>query len=114
MLTSHFPASCVGIVRNSKRLELARERIISISREIEALYTTHKITRNMVELRNIAQVSLLIVESAMLRKESRGLHYTTDYPDMDEEQLNWIVLSRDPHLSSWDFSVEYQTFSQAG
>jgi L-aspartate oxidase len=104
----------VGIVRNSKRLELARERIISITREIESLYTSHKITRNMVEVRNIAQVSLLIVESAMLRKESRGLHFTTDYPDSDEGQLYWIVLSRDPHLPSWDFSVEYQNFSRTG
>ena len=104
----------VGIVRNSKRLELARERIISISREIEALYTTHKITRNMVELRNIAQVSLLIVESAMLRKESRGLHYTTDYPDMDEEQLHWLVLHRHPESRSWEFSVEHRQFSRAG
>jgi L-aspartate oxidase len=104
----------VGIVRNSRRLELARERIISITREIENLYSSHKITRNMVELRNIAQVSLLIVESAMLRKESRGLHFTTDYPDSDEDQRYWIVLSRDPHVSSWDFSVEYQSFSKAG
>ncbi len=104
----------VGIVRNSKRLELARERIISISREIEALYKTHKITRNMVELRNIAQVSLLIVESAMLRKESRGLHYTTDYPEMDEEQLYWLVLHRHPESRSWEFSVEHRQFNRAG
>ena len=104
----------VGIVRNSKRLELARDRIITITREIETLYTSHRITRNMVELRNISQVSLLIVESAMLRKESRGLHFTTDYPDSDDDQLHWIVLSRDPHLSSWDFSVQYQNFSRAG
>ena len=104
----------VGIVRNSKRLELARERIISITREIETLYTSHRITRNLVELRNIAQVSLLIVESAMLRKESRGLHFTTDYPDSHEDQLHWIVLSLDPHFSSWEFSVEYLNFSREG
>ncbi|MBT8354907.1 MAG: L-aspartate oxidase [Desulfofustis sp.] len=104
----------VGIVRNSKRLELARERIISITREIETLYTSHRITRNMVELRNIAQVSLLIVESAMLRKESRGLHYTTDYPNSNEDQLHWIVLSQDQNVSSWEFSVEYRNFSQEG
>ena len=104
----------VGIVRNSKRLELARERIISITREIESLYASHRITRNIVELRNIAQVSLLIVESAMLRKESRGLHFTTDYPDSQEDQLHWIVLSRDRNRSSWEFSVNYQSFSQEG
>ena len=104
----------VGIVRNSKRLELARERIILITREVETLYESHKITRNMAELRNIAQVSLLIIESALLRKESRGLHYTTDYPDTDNDQLHWIVLSRQPDSQSWEFSVERQQFSHAG
>ena len=104
----------VGIVRNSKRLELARQRIISITREIESLYANHKITRNMVELRNIAQVSQLIVESAMLRKESRGLHYTTDYPDSDSEQMYWLVLSRQPKTQSWEFSVEHHPFTRAG
>ena len=104
----------VGIVGNSKRLELARQRIISITREIESLYANHKITRNMVELRNIAQVSQLIVESAMLRKESRGLHYTTDYPDPDSEQMYWLVLSRQPKTQSWEFSVEHHPFTRAG
>ena len=104
----------VGIVRNSKRLELARQRIISITREIESLCANHKITRNMVELRNIAQVSQLIVESAMLRKESRGLHYTTDYPDSDSEQMYWLVLSRQPKTQSWEFTVEHHPFTQAG
>jgi len=104
----------VGIVRNSKRLELARQRIISITREIESLYANHKITRNMVELRNIAQVSQLIVESAMLRKESRGLHYTTDYPESDSEQMYWLVLSRQPKTQSWEFTVEHHPFTRAG
>ena len=104
----------VGIVRNSKRLELARQRIISITREIESLCANHKITRNMVELRNIAQVSQLIVESAMLRKESRGLHYTTDYPDPDSEQMYWLVLSRQPKTQSWEFNVEHHPFTRAG
>ena len=104
----------VGIVRNSKRLELARQRIISITREIESLCADHKITRNMVELRNIAQVSQLIVESAMLRKESRGLHYTTDYPDSDSEQMYWLVLSRQPKTQSWEFTVEHHPFTRAG
>ena len=104
----------VGIVRNTKRLALARERIITITREIESLYTGHRITRNMVELRNIAQVSLLIIASAMLRKESRGLHYTTDYPARDEAQLHWLVLSRQPEGASWDFTVEQRPFTQAG
>ena len=104
----------VGIVRNSTRLELARERVISITREIETLYSSHRITRNMVELRNIAQVSLLIVESAMLRKESRGLHFTTDYPELSKNQLYWIVLSKDRNLASYEFSVEHRSFCRQG
>ncbi len=103
----------VGIVRNSNRLELARQRIITITREIESLCASHKITRNMVELRNIAQVSQLIVESAMLRKESRGLHYTTDYPESDPAQMYWLVLSRQPNTQSWEFTVEHHQFTQA-
>ena len=103
----------VGIVRNSNRLELARQRIITITREIESLCASHKITRNMVELRNIAQVSQLIVESAMLRKESRGLHYTIDYPASDPAQMYWLVLSRQPNAQSWEFTVEHHQFTLA-
>ncbi len=103
----------VGIVRNSKRLELARKRIITITKEIETLYAAHTITRNMVELRNIAHVSLMIIESARLRKESRGLHYTTDFPETDDTQLHWTVLSKNPAAEPWEFSSEQMKFNLA-
>lgn len=101
----------VGIVRNSKRLELARQRVITITKEIESLYATHALNRNMVELRNIAHVSLMIIESAMLRKESRGLHYTTDYPAPDDTQLLWTLLTREPLSQPWEFNAERRSFS---
>ncbi len=100
----------VGIVRNSKRLELARRRIIAITREIESLYSTHRISRNMVELRNIAHVSLMIVQSAMIRKESRGLHYTTDFPKPVESLRKWTVLSREPTSDAWEFITDHREF----
>ena len=101
----------VGIVRNSRRLELARQRIIAITREIESLYGSHRLTRNMVELRNIAHVSLMIIESARQRRESRGLHYSTDYPGRDESQRTWTVLSRAGDAEPWEFTSERVPFS---
>jgi L-aspartate oxidase len=102
----------VGIVRNSKRLELARQRVIAITREIESLYTAHRFTRNMVELRNLAHVSLMIIESARQRRESRGLHYSTDYPQLDDLQRTWTVLSRERGSEPWEFASERREFSQ--
>ncbi len=75
----------VGIVRNIKRLELARKHINAIFQEIEQHYKDYFVTQNMIELRNIALVSLLIIESALNRKESRGLHYLVDYPESRED-----------------------------
>ncbi len=71
----------VGIVRTVKRLELAKRHIKGIFQEIEEHYRDYFVTPNMIELRNIALVSLLIIQSALLRKESRGLHYLVDYPE---------------------------------
>ncbi len=73
----------VGIVRSGKRLGIARERIRQIQETIERLYREYGVSVDMVELRNIALVSSLVVESALSRKESRGLHYMIDYPDTD-------------------------------
>lgn len=101
----------VGIVRNSKRLDLARQRIINMTEEIEDLCSGHEVTPPMAELRNIAQVSLLIIESALLRKESRGLHYSTDYPESDEGQRLWTVLSRDHSAKPWEFNVAHKSFT---
>ncbi|MBA3008221.1 MAG: L-aspartate oxidase [Proteobacteria bacterium] len=71
----------VGIVRTVKRLQLAQRHIKGIFQEIEEHYRDYFVTPNMIELRNIALVSLLIIQSALLRKESRGLHYLVDYPE---------------------------------
>lgn len=70
----------VGIVRTKKRLELAKKRIKGIFDEIEDLFQEYRVTANMIELRNISLVSLMIIHSALQRKESRGLHYLADYP----------------------------------
>lgn len=70
----------VGIVRTIKRLELAKRHMKAILQEIEQHYRDYFVTQDMIELRNIALVSLLIIQSALHRKESRGLHYLVDYP----------------------------------
>ena len=74
----------VGIVRSNYRLERAYRRMKLIRKEIEDYYRKTKVTVPLLELRNIAENALLIVRSAMRRKESRGLHYTTDYPLTDD------------------------------
>ncbi len=75
----------VGIVRSNLRLERALSRIRVIRHEVESFYRRTKMTEGLVELRNLVTVAMLIIHSASLRKESRGLHYTTDYPKRDEE-----------------------------
>ena len=75
----------VGIVRSDFRLARARRRLEVIALEIEEFYKKTKVTADLVELRNIVTVANLIVFCAMKRKESRGLHYTTDYPNRDDK-----------------------------
>jgi L-aspartate oxidase len=70
----------VGIVRNNERLKRAYKRIELIRKEIEEYYKRTKVNRELLELRNMALIAYLITKSAIMRKESRGLHYNTDYP----------------------------------
>jgi L-aspartate oxidase len=85
----------VGIVRSNLRLERALRRVNFLEKEIEDFYKRTRITPQLLELRNIVVTARLIVASALRRHESRGLHYTTDYPRRDDR--NWkknTVLSK--------------------
>ncbi|BEB99791.1 L-aspartate oxidase [Escherichia coli] len=72
----------VGIVRTTKRLERALRRITMLQQDIDEYYAHFRVSNNLLELRNLVQVAELIVRCAMMRKESRGLHFTLDYPEL--------------------------------
>lgn len=82
----------VGIVRTTKRLERALRRITTLQQEIDDYYAHFRISNNLLELRNLVQVAELIIRCAMARKESRGLHYTLDYPQKLTEATPTILV----------------------
>jgi len=81
----------VGIVRNSDRLQRAERRINLLADEIQEYYSKTRVSNDMLELRNLALVSSLIIRCALQRKESRGLHYTLDYPELDDRATDTIL-----------------------
>jgi len=83
----------VGIVRSNLRLHRALRRIKLIKKETENFYKKTKVTRELIELRNMTLIAFLIIKSALKRKESRGLHYNTDYPNTSKKYLKDTIIS---------------------
>ncbi|WP_180118237.1 L-aspartate oxidase [Acinetobacter sp. YH12096] len=81
----------VGIVRTTKRLQRALHRIEMLNREITEYYQDYQVSKNLIELRNLVLVSEMIVRCAMERKESRGLHFTLDYPEQAAELRKTVL-----------------------
>ena len=87
-----FMWNYVGIVRTTKRLERAAHRIKLLSEEVAEYYGSFRVTTDLIELRNLLQSAELIVRSALARKESRGLHYTLDYPEILAEAEDTVLV----------------------
>ncbi|MBV8045815.1 MAG: L-aspartate oxidase, partial [Paludibacterium sp.] len=85
----------VGIVRTSKRLERAMNRVRLLEGEIDEYYSNFHVSNDLIELRNLVQTAELIIRSALARKESRGLHFSRDYPETLTEAAD-TILQPDP------------------
>jgi L-aspartate oxidase len=84
----------VSIVRTDNRLRRAAARLENLNKEVREFYWGHRVNQNILELRNLVAVAGLIVECALRRKESRGLHYTLDHPDAKETYRSDTVVRR--------------------
>ena len=91
----------VGIVRTDKRLQRAKHRVDMLQQEIREYYSNYKVSRDLLELRNLTVVADLIICSAIQRKESRGLHYTLDYPDLLPEARDTILTPVNYSSENW-------------
>jgi len=89
----------VGIVRSDKRLERAGNRISMIIKEIRDYYWNFRVKSDLIELRNIATVADLIIQCAIRRKESRGLHYNIKYSEKDDQSWNKDTVLRRPFMN---------------
>jgi L-aspartate oxidase len=87
-----FMWNFVGIVRTTKRLERAKRRIDMIRQEVTEYYKNFRVTPDLIELRNLVEVADLIIRSALSRHESRGLHYTLDYPDLLPKPVDTVLV----------------------
>ncbi|HMW78211.1 MAG TPA: L-aspartate oxidase, partial [Rhodocyclaceae bacterium] len=84
----------VGIVRTTKRLKRASHRIRLLMREIEEFYANFRVSHDLIELRNLVVTADLIVRCAMKRRESRGLHYSRDFPETLAQGRNTVIRRR--------------------
>lgn len=86
----------VGIVRTTKRLMRAGHRIALLKREIDEFYANFRVSHDLIELRNLVATADLIVRCAMQRKESRGLHFSRDYPETANKAKKTVLRRRRP------------------
>lgn len=100
----------VGIVRTTKRMQRAQHRVDLLLSEIDEYYGNFRVTNDLLELRNLSVVAKLIIQSALWRRESRGLHYTIDYPELDESGTpRQTILVPENFAGRWVISGQWKT-----
>jgi len=83
----------VGIVRSDRRLNYAKHRLEQIETEVDEYYSLYVVSSDLIELRNLVKTAQIIINSALVRKESRGLHYNEDHPNTNSSVENTIIRS---------------------